>query len=201
MMRISLLGSLLALGFTVHQPAAVHADSVRLETSAPIAVKPIRNYVNLRIGTSSSGLDEHRPQICLELAPLAWASIEACGNGSLVLHNDPIPELAHFRAFWGMPSHKLGDFWVRPRIGAGFAELQVGQDAPGFFFGGTDPAGNETAGPEGLFSVQAFTPLGFGLELVGELHAGVAYLKYAPQLTRPMSEIQPFAGLSVGVGF
>jgi hypothetical protein len=162
----------------------------------------VRNYVNLRLGpslTQEQMVD--RPNICMEVAPIRLMSVEACGTGSGFLHTDPAPEFAHFRTNWHLTDWRAGEGWLRPRLGVGFTELQVGEDAPGFHFTSAGPNGVETAGPEATVSVQYLRNVGGGLQFVGELHAGFAWLPHAPALVTPMSAAQSFAGFTIGVGF
>ncbi len=193
---------LLVIGFLLAADGRASADAVSIQTTprAAFSSRESRNYLNLRIGAASTGANG-RPTFCGEIAPIARLSIEACGNGSRALHSDPIPELAHYRILWALDEWAVESVWLRPRLGAGFAELQVGEDAPGFFFGGTDAGQGETAGPEGVFSLQLVQPMGAGFDLIGDLNAGIAWLSHAGALQQPKSEVQPFAGLSLGVGF
>ncbi|MBN1209796.1 MAG: hypothetical protein JXB05_33410 [Myxococcaceae bacterium] len=157
-----------------------------------------RNYGNLRIGGS---LSSRHPTICLELAPLDRLSVEGCGTGSGFLHHDPEPEIAHFRANVKLTDWKVGRLWLQPRLSAGFAELQIGEDGSGFDFTGTGATGVETAGPEMGASLRALMPVASGVELVGELGVGAAWFPNAPQLVQPQSSWQPSASLTLGVGF
>lgn len=157
-----------------------------------------RNYGNFRVGAS---LSARRPTLCLELSPLEMLSVEGCGTGSGFLHHDPEPEIAHFRAHLRLTSWKTDAGWFQPRLSAGFAELQVGEDVGGFHFNGTGPTGVETAGPEVGASLRALLPVYSGFELVGELGLNLAYFRHAPRLLRPQSTWQPGASLSFGVGF
>ncbi|SEK78651.1 hypothetical protein SAMN05444354_102341 [Stigmatella aurantiaca] len=160
--------------------------------------EPPRNYGNLRAGASTSG---RRPSICLELSPLARLGLEACGTGSGFLHHDPEPTLTHFRANLTLTSWKTRLGWLQPRLSAGFAELQVGEDGAGFDFSDTGPTGVETAGPELGASVRALFPLSSRLELVGELGVSAAYFRAAPSLIKPQNRFQPSASFTLGVGF
>jgi hypothetical protein len=157
-----------------------------------------RNYGNFRVGGSTSA---RRPSLCLELSPVEMLSVEGCGTGSGFLHHDPEPEIAHFRAHFRLTSWKTDFGWFQPRLSAGFAELQVGEDGSGFHFNGIGPSGVETAGPEVGASLRALFPMSSGFELVGELGLNMAYFRYAPQLLRPQSSWQPGASLSLGIGF
>ena len=91
--------------------------------------------------------------------------------------------------------------WFQPRLSAGFAELQVGEDSSGFDFGGSGPTGVETAGPEAGASIRALLPISSGFEFVGELGFSAAYFSAAPQLIKPQARFQPSASLTFGVGF
>lgn len=153
--RLSFAVALLGGGPARAEQAAATAESAR-------EVAP-RNYGNLRIGASTSS---HRPTLCLELSPLELLSVEACGNGSGFLHHEEAPELAHFRAHFTLASWKTPLGWLQPRLSAGFAELQVGEDGSGFHFGGTGPSGVETAPrllqPQAAFQPTASFTLGVG---------------------------------------
>jgi hypothetical protein len=159
-----------------------------------------RNYLNLRLGVSTA-TQNGRPEMCLEVSPLERLSIEGCGTGSGFLHSDPRPELGHFRAKLGLGGWRAGPAHLMAHAGLGFAELQVGEDGPGFQFTGVGPNGVETAGPEATVSLRALLPIKVGVELVGELAVGSAYLPHAPELIRPAAVWLPFAGFSLGVGF
>ena len=159
---------------------------------------PARNYGNLRIGAATSS---KRPEICLELTPIERLGIEACGTGSGFLHRDPEPEIAHFRGKFQLTSFKTDIGWIQPRLGFGFAEMQIGEDGPGFHFGGVGPLGTETAGPELGLSIRALWPVWSGFELIGELGVNAAWFPNAPKLNRPQSPFQPSANFTLGVGF
>jgi hypothetical protein len=159
---------------------------------------PPRNYVNLRVGGSSGSQGF---VLCAEVAPLSMLSVEACGNGSGVLHNEFTPEIAHFRANLRITSLKMDMGWLEPRVSAGFAEMQVGADSAGFSFAGVGPTGSDTAGPELGASLRALFPVYGGVEIVGDFSVSAAYFHYADELARPQSSVQPSVALSLGVGF
>lgn len=180
-------------------PGAAMAQDPTPGTDGDVEEAP-RTYFNLRIGaatTSASG----RPEICVEGAPTDYISIEACGTGSGILHDDPAPEVAHFRVpitpFRLAMEHSSLAFRVSP----GFAELQVGRDTPGFEFSGTGEANVETAGPELSTSVQWAVPLAYDVEFIMNADAGIAWFPYAGDLSAPMPTWQPFFGLNAGIGF
>jgi len=162
------------------------------------AEPPPRNYANLSLGgsTGSQGL-----VICAEVAPLAILAISACGNGSGVLSDEAKPELVHFGAHLTLASWNVNSVWLQPRVQAGFAEMQVGEDTAGFDFVGTSATGMATAGPEAGASLRGLLPIYKGVELIGELSLGLAYFAHAPELLRPQSAWQPSATMTLGVGF
>lgn len=188
MLRTSLV--CLALGATVSlaQPLSLFKE----------VGKSPRQWANLRIGASSGSV---RPELCLEVSPIALLSAEACGTGSGFLHKDPAPEIAHFRAKATLMSWETPIGALQPRLLAGFAELQVGEDSPGFYFTSTGPTGVETSGPELGLSLRCLTSIAVGIELVTELQANTALFVHAPRLVRPMSALQPTLSVSVGLGF
>lgn len=159
----------------------------------------LRHVGNLRIG-SASGLADGRPELCLELSPWQPIALEACGNGAGFLHREYRPELAHFRARWRLLQWTLPGATLEPQLGAGFAELQIGEDAPGFAFGRV-AGGTATAGPEAMAALRALWPVGGGFELLADLSGGAAWLPAAGQLAVAQSVFHPFASFSIGVGF
>ena len=174
---------------------------VLLLADSAVSVDAPRTYANMRIGSSSSD-PEGRPSVCLELAPLAFLSIEGCGTGSGFLHHSAQPELAHFRSKIALGTFRNERAWFRPQLTVGFAEYQVAEDSPGFHFSGTGPEGVETAGPEVGASLKMLVPVRAGFEVVGDLGFGVAYLKHAPKLAREATDPLVFsAGATLGVGF
>ncbi|MFP2926263.1 hypothetical protein ACLESO_13805 [Pyxidicoccus sp. 3LG] len=162
---------------------------------------PVRNFGNLRVGGSTAN-GNGRPELCLELSPVSFLSVEGCGTGSGFLHGDPEPEVAHFRTKLRLVSfdvERWGTF--QPFLAAGMAEAQVGEDDPGFQFGGTDARRVSTAGPELGLGLRFLRPLAAGFELVGDLNVGMAWLPHAPDLVKPGDTWLPSASLSFGVGF
>ena len=159
-----------------------------------------RHYGNLRVGASSA-TQNNRPELCLEVAPLSYLSVESCGTGSGFLHQDPAPELAHFRTKLKVAELKLGKVWVQPQLLAGFAELQIGEDAPGFNFRGVGANGVSTAGAEAGASLRTLFPSKGGVEFVTEVSAAAAWLPHAEQLSLPQNKVQPSLSISFGVGF
>ncbi|MBI3185124.1 MAG: hypothetical protein HYZ28_23555 [Myxococcales bacterium] len=178
--------------------AAAPGSSEPVATARSAPARPARNYVNFRLGPSSAS---SRPELCLEVSPIELVGAEACGTGSGFLHHEPDPEIAHFRAKVTLASWKTEIGWVQPRVGFGFAELQIGEDAPGFFFGSAGPTGVETAGPELGASIRTLLPVWGGFELLGELNLAAAYFPHAQELVQPQSTLQPTVSFTLGFGF
>jgi hypothetical protein len=177
-------------------PENAHAESGLFE---PDRAATARTYVDLRGGVSSAdalGLAE----VCMEVAPLSWLDAETCGTGSGLWRNGDTREMAHFRMEVQPYRFVVAGMALDPQVGLGFAELQVGKDPLGFRFTGS--AGKyDTSGPEATLSLQAKEPMRDNFELIGELVTGIAYFKDAPVLARPANAAEPFAGISLGVGF
>ena len=191
MLRLAAALAVALLAFPVRAQEAVALH----ETPEPYA----RTYVNFRGGFATSSL--RRPELCLDVAPLERLSIEACGTGSGFLHRDPDPEIAHFRAHWRVSSWQNAFGQLHARVSGGFAEVQLGEDDPGFQFTGVGPRGVETAGPELGLGLQAVKSIGAGFELIGNLQVGAVWTPFAGQLVTPMAEVQPFVSLTLGLGF
>jgi hypothetical protein len=158
-----------------------------------------RNYGNMRVGGSTANANG-RPELCLELAPVSFLSFEGCGTGSGFLHHDTSAEVAHFRSKLRVTSFETSWGSFQPLVAAGFAELQVGEDTPGFDFSGTDRQ-VATAGPELGLGLRYLRPLSSGFELVGDLSLGAAYFSHAPELVAPRNTWVPSASLTFGIGF
>ncbi|HEU4533109.1 MAG TPA: hypothetical protein VFS00_03290 [Polyangiaceae bacterium] len=181
-------------------PPAPQAEERGATTGEGEGGQAPRNWGNLRVGGSTGG-SAGRPEICAELSPLAFVSLEACGTGAGVWHRDPASETAHFRANFRLASLAVGRAWLEPRVGAGLAELSVGPDDAGFRFTSSGPRRVETAGPEAAGSLRFLYPVAHGIEAVGNLSFGAAWLPHAPDLAVPQAKFQPFLGASLGAGF
>lgn len=160
---------------------------------------PTRTYGSFAFGGSSGS---EGAILCAELAPLPFLSVAGCGNGSGFLHHDAAPDLSHWRLNLTVTSLDLGAFSLQPRLQLGFAEMQVGEDTPGFDFASTNEAGTSTSGAEGGASVRAVWPLqDSGFEALAEVGLSAAYLPHAPALVRPQAVFTPSASLTLGLGF
>lgn len=160
---------------------------------------PPSHRVNLRAGLASSD-DVDRPTICLEVVAVLTVSVEACGTGSGILHNQVGRQIAHFRLNVPLVRRAIWGGWGNLRAGAGFAELEVGEDRPGFDFGDPDQPGS-TAGPDAAVSIQWMRTIGKGVELVGTGTLGLAWFSGADRLVLPQDRFQPYASIELGVGW
>ncbi|WP_373049606.1 hypothetical protein [Vulgatibacter sp.] len=186
---------LLLLPFAAGAEPSV-SKSMEPEERAP----EVRNWGNLRIGGAVGGGDG-RPEICGEFAPLDFLSIEGCGSGAGILHDEAVNEASHYRVKLRLLRFDAGPLLLEPVVGVGMIELQVGKDDVGFRFEDVGPRGVETAGVEAMGGLRALFPVGAGFELVGELALGVGYTPEAPQLVLPQPEMPVFGAMTVGLGF
>jgi hypothetical protein len=110
--------------------------------------------------------------------------------------------MAHFRGTWTLLTKHTGRGTGKLRAGAGFAELQVGVDHPGFHFGDPDQIDRgSVAGPEAVVQGQWLLPLARGVEMVASLTAGAAAFAKARELVTPQHPVQPFVSLELGLGW
>ncbi len=177
-------------------PPPAPADSGTTDAKPP---KPPRTYASMSVGGSTGS---RGAILCAEVAPLSFLSISGCGNGSGFLHHDDAPDLSHWRINGTVYSFKTGALWLQPRVQLGFAEVQVGQDTPGFDFTSTNEAATSTSGIESGASLRALWPIRqSGFEVIGEVGFSVGYFPHAEALVRPQSTWIPSGSLTVGVGF
>lgn len=197
--RAALTGAALAIFAT--NAGAQQDDGANLPTPS----EPARNYLNLRLGSSSATAESGHPDICAETTPVRLFSLEACGTGAGILH-DSGSDLMHLRVKWNVLQWQPGGsdprgLTLEPALGAGMAELQVASDEPGFRFTDAGSSRAETAGAEGVLQLRLLYPLEQGLELVGAAEVGAAYLPHADELITPKPKLLPFVGVSLGFGF
>jgi len=195
-----LVGIVLGPALVAAAGAPAHAQQPDAPGGATAPKTAPRQIVNLRVGAASDVLGT-RDDICLEVAPVRLVSIEACGNGSGFLNDGAGGEIAHFRLNLRLAGLATRLGFLEPRLSLGFAEMQLGDDAPGFHFGGTDAAGQETSGAEAGLSVRSILPIDDRFEAVISLGAYLAWMPYAPDLADPRGAWQPSFTLSAGVGF
>lgn len=157
--------------------------------------------VNVRVGTASTDRNG-APTVCAEVRVWADLAVESCGTGADLWHNSDGTEMMHVRGTWEVFDRTTRRGRGGVRLGAGFAELSVGDDKLGLQFG--DPDNRDpisVAGPEAALSAQWTFPLGKGLEAVGTFTGGVGYFTGAPKLILPREQVQPFASFELGVGW
>lgn len=195
-----------ALACTIVLETLLAAGRARAEpadrgSADPVAVASTPSpRLNFRAGFASS--DAGRPTMCLEVVALWHASVEGCGTGSGFLYASTGREIAHFRL--NMPIARRAAFGgaLALRGGAGFAELEVGPDAPGFQFG--DPSSGDrgaVAGPDGSISTQWLRPLSGRFQLVTTATVGLAWFAGADRLVVPQGHFQPYASVEVGMAW
>lgn len=169
---------------------------------APVAGHPV---LDVRVGAgaapSPTGLDPSHPVICVEGSPLARLSLEACGNGAGVLHRAPVDDMAHFRARWAVVDHEGGRLEPALLVGAGLAEIQRGEDAPGFVFGPGGDGAVEAAGAELSTSGKLRFWLTPQTNLSLDANVGAAWIPGAREVWGTDGPLVPFGMLTVGAGF
>lgn len=165
---------------------------------APVAGRPV---FDLRVGVDSSARAA-MPYICAEGYPLDRLSLEACGTGAGFLHQGPAAEMAHFRGRFTALEADHGRAEGGLLLGAGFAEVQVAQDQPGFRFGAAQSEDQvEAAGPEVSASLKGRLWVDERAYLVADLNAGAAYVPAAPTVMGAGGPVLAFGALTLGLGF
>ncbi len=155
----------------------------------------------VRVGANQD-TDGSRQEICIGLAPSARWSLESCGTGAGFFGPASSgPDLAHFRLRYQAWSRSAGAGWLLADFQAGFAELEIGDDDPGFHFTSAGPRGLETAGPSAGASLRWTQPLQNALYVFGEINGNLVYFHHAAQLIQPQSPWHPSLSLSLGLGF
>jgi hypothetical protein len=178
--------------------ASLAAEPVPAVASQAFVPRPVlrRPVLELR-----GGLDQtSTPQICGEVHPLPYVSVDACGTGSGWFHQRPTTEMSHYRLEADLPLARAGrlEAWLQP--GVGFAEVQRDGDAAGYRFERAARAGQtEAAGPEATLSVRGRAWFHQHAYAVVELNGGIAHIPAAPHTVGIPSTL-PSAALSVGVG-
>jgi hypothetical protein len=161
---------------------------------------PATNRINLRLGGATSD-STGRPAICLDATIVRGFGLESCGTGQGIIHDESGVELAHFRATYALLSRSTTSGTGRLRAGVGWAELQVGNDRPGFQFGSPTSERASVAGPEAAVQGQWLVPIAAGVEAVASFTIGAAAFARANELVVPQSNVQPFASFELGLGW
>ncbi len=195
-----MIGRAAVLLLLIAAPGAARGQHAHDATPRGEAPPPVANRLNLRVGGAST---DHNgvPTLCLEVTVVARATVEACGTGSGILHTQPGGEMAHFRAEWRLLQVAAAAGTGQVQLGAGFAELEVGDDRPGFQFGSPGADQASIAGPEAALSVGWMRGVGRGFDVIANATVGAAYFDGAPELAVPRERWQPFASIEVGVGW
>ncbi len=178
-----------------------HGAGLQMEGDS---VKPVAGHpvFDLRLGADSMGVGQPQvqPYFCGEVSPMAVLSIEACGNGSGILHRVDGPDVVHFRMRTRVLGHRRGMVDTAALLGVGFTEVQRSLDKPGFRFGSASEGQVEASGPEVSIGVKARYWLGGRSYLTGDLTAGSGYVVGAPMVMGWSSPVVPFASVTVGMG-
>ena len=159
----------------------------------------VQNHLNLRMGFSTATTNS-RPTICIEGVVSKQGTVEACGTGYGFLHRELGIDFVHFRGKWRVYQQQFPHSQFTAHIGAGFAEIQLGEDQLGFVFT-ENSEGIETAGPELALSMQWHQNIGKNTDLIIDLNGGAAYFHHGPSLMVPQTQFFPFLELSAGLGW
>ena len=198
--RYGILYTMLLVALFALLAADARAERSITEQGEAEGEQEIRNFANLRGGMNTFN-PVNRPEVCLDVAPTSVFSLESCGTGNGIWHNDPSPQLTHFRGKMRLGAYKAKPFLFQTYGHLGFAELQEGVDDPGFQFFSAGDRRVETAGPELGLSGRALYPISGAGELIAELSMSVAYLPHAGEMVTPRARTQPSLSLTLGVGF
>lgn len=191
-----------AAAILVAAAAPAHADEPSDDgpSGDPSNHPPVHNRLNFRVGFASSDLNG-RPTLCLDVNIAFGFGVESCGTGAQLLHDDPGQEMSHYRINYTVLEKNLWKGTLHARGGLGFSEMQVGNDDPGFVFGGTNRDKGSTSGPEAALSAQWLLPMYKGFDFVVTGTAGLAYFAHAEDLATTKSDVQGFASIEAGIGW
>ena len=178
-----------------------HGADLRLESERlkPLAGHPVFD-IRMGVDAVGSGDTQVQPYFCGEVAPLSVVSIEACGNGSGILHRTDGPDVAHFRMRTSLMNRQRGKLGTMVMLGLGLTEVQRSLDEPGFRFGQAGEGQVEASGPEASVGVKARYWVSGQSYLIGDLTAGSGYVVGAPTVMGWSSPVVPFASFTVGMG-
>ncbi len=157
-------------------------------------------YVNLRGGVSGP-MTRGRPTLCLELSPWGPLSVEACGMGAGFLQGRPGLELTHLRGRWTAHVWRFGTSRLEVKPGLGVGDFPTSGVLPGFGPVNSGRGMMTLEGPEASVSLQWFQNFFSGMELVGDLNAGLGWFWDASEFQTAPERLQPFVELSLGVGW
>ncbi len=198
-----LLLPVLALSGPLVAPA--HAGEGAASTAVtprPIAGHPV---LELRGGVDTTALgrdDAPLPTLCAEVTPLDRLSVEACGNGAGVLHQQDVPDTMHLRMRYAPVRVRRGAGEAALVVGAGMTEVTNGADEPGFRFGAATSADQvEAAGAELSTGVKARWWPHPRAYVTFEIGGGAAWIPAAPTVVGTSGPIVGFGAVTVGAGF
>ncbi len=181
---------------------AAHAAGLELRQEMP---QPLAGHAafDLRVGLHAGVPNEQmgRPTFCAEAMPVRRLSVEACGNGSGILHSGGGADMAHFRLRAAPLVHMDGRWNGQLMLGLGFTEVQRAADAPGFRFGDADATQVEAAGPEASVGMKARFWVTDHSHVALDVVAGTAYIPGAPAVMGWASPVVPFVSVTTGMGF
>ena len=160
------------------------------------------SVLDLRVGVQGIGHEkgQSHPYVCGEVSPIKRVSIEACGNGSGILHRSQGPDMAHFRLRTTLVTLLQRSSSASLIVGAGFMEVQRTSDKPGFDFGSSQAGAIEAAGPEASLGIKARHWVSERSCFTADAVVGSAYVEGAPLVMGWSSPVVPFASFTVGVG-
>ncbi len=198
-MTLRVLGSVCALLWMCPE---VLASDVSLKQHRPGSGSD-HSVLDLRVGVQAIAHEEGQahPYVCGEVSPMKRVSIEACGNGSGILHRAEGSDMAHFRLRGSLATFLRGSSSASLVVGAGFMEVQRTADRPGFDFGSSEAGAVEAAGPEASVGIRARRWISDRSCFTADAVVGSAYVEGAPLVMGWTSPVVPFASLTVGVGF
>jgi hypothetical protein len=189
---------LLALLFSGSTSAAEPGAAASTTRPRPVAGWPI---VELRAGAAVAPAPGG--VLCGEVSPYRLLAFEACGSGSGFLYpaSPDATDMAHFRVEGNIPVYRRGRAELVVQPGAGFAEVQRGQDAPGFRFGRARSADqHDGAGAEVSVGAKGRGWLSERVYVTSEISAGAAWIPSAP-VVLGSAPATPFLGATIGAGF
>jgi len=190
---------ILVLLAVIAWPLGLCADVPGVRTQVqPVPTEPPPSTVGFRMGSLPDGSGT---EMCLEIAASRWVSFESCGTGAGFLYPASGADLAHFRFKAPLGAWHTPIGWLVPQVHAGFAELEIAGDQPGFRFTGTGSQGVETAGPEAGVSLRLVQETQGSFELITELLINTVWLPYADQLKIPQPTLQTATTLNVGLAW
>jgi hypothetical protein len=174
--------------------------------SAAAATVTQRNLLGFSVLEIRGGLSAFArgggAQLCAEVGIWRYAAIEACGSGAGFLNDGRAREMVHFRAEGTIPVllRDRVELWAQP--GVGIAEIEDGEDHPGFRFGpATSSDQQEGAGVEGAIGLKVRLWPHRRFFISGEFTLGAGWIPSAGVVLGLPTPWVPFLGWTTGLGF